>query len=528
MGFATSDLDSTLSPTASAKLGRRAVWFLLLAMLTSLAVGYRLQHRSNSRIWNADEGISYVVSTCHSNEYRDDVTGTLSDQWLPAPRWKRLVQPGPQFCFRQIATDLSESDVHPPLYFWALHVWTHFFGNDLSAGFGLNCAFVVLELLALAGLSRSAGLDAWVAAGGVALFSLNGVSANSGLEMRPYALLGFVSVAHVVAAFRMWRSPRERSWREMLGLALSVLAGILTSYLFVYELLTTALAGLAVTGLRDRRRLLQALSATVVALGVAWALFPFGQQLVLHHAGQVQFAGFGARMLTALKTVGLVAPHPLGFVATTVAFLFVGAGFVVVDVWRHGVRGLQDRGTTLVVGITLILTSALIFQYCVGLSPVHAMGPKYMAAVWPMLCLSCVAMVNALPHGRILVVVVVLAGTAPQLPASWIGLGQAPLRLRHRSDSVVVLDSTNRLHLPRVLPLLPDTAQVLVADYRTLLTRADLVPTAKSFWYWTCTPTAATSRGSRDVLHAWATSYTPGRPSPLAKSWKAVHLVRTR
>lgn len=43
--------------------------------------------------------------------------------WVPASEWKKFLHIEQPFCFDEIAHALTRFDIHPPLYFWLLHLW---------------------------------------------------------------------------------------------------------------------------------------------------------------------------------------------------------------------------------------------------------------------------------------------------------------------------------------------------------------------------------------------------------------------
>jgi 4-amino-4-deoxy-L-arabinose transferase-like glycosyltransferase len=62
--------------------------------------------------------------------------------------------------FRQIAENLRQGDVHPPLYFWTLNLWRHIFGPSWFTARLLSILYAVASLATLATLARQTKIPA--------------------------------------------------------------------------------------------------------------------------------------------------------------------------------------------------------------------------------------------------------------------------------------------------------------------------------------------------------------------------------
>ena len=88
-----------------------------------------------------DDAISYLAATGHMGSYATDIP---AGRWVPAQAWQAYWTPDRFSVFGQIGRDLARYDIHPPLYFWLLHVWIQVTGVRLSAGPLLNTIFLLL------------------------------------------------------------------------------------------------------------------------------------------------------------------------------------------------------------------------------------------------------------------------------------------------------------------------------------------------------------------------------------------------
>jgi mannosyltransferase len=132
---------------------------------------------------------------------------------------------------RQTLVDIARqvgNDVHPPLYFWLLHLW-RWGSNDVE--FTLRFLSVLLGLVAVAvtyQLGRTvAGRPVGLLAAGVLVFSRFHIVWSQ--EIRMYALATMLAALGAWAALRVWN---QGNWRDYLLYVLSMCAGLFTLYLF--------------------------------------------------------------------------------------------------------------------------------------------------------------------------------------------------------------------------------------------------------------------------------------------------------
>jgi hypothetical protein len=107
--------------------------------------------------------------------------------------------------FTAIARDLRTTDVHPPLYFWAVAAWRRLAGNSLFAARLASVLFSVVTLGLVAAIARSAGIPAVPAV----LLTVGCYGfAYTGTIARGFALAQMLSVAGVA----LLRAPRRRPY----------------------------------------------------------------------------------------------------------------------------------------------------------------------------------------------------------------------------------------------------------------------------------------------------------------------------
>ena len=111
-------------------------------MAAALAAGLSLRvvGTLEKRALTHDEAISYLVATGHKADYSKIVKEEAPPygRWTRADQWKRFLRVDQVFCFGKINFDLATTDLHPPLYFWLLHVWCLLVGVHVWTGVTLN------------------------------------------------------------------------------------------------------------------------------------------------------------------------------------------------------------------------------------------------------------------------------------------------------------------------------------------------------------------------------------------------------
>lgn len=479
----------------------RLLLHALVGLVLCLGCGLRWLARGNQLSLDWDEGISYLVSTCHTNAYAAAVEpgSELYDRFVPATLWRGLLQSDGSLCMAGIWRDLSANDVHPPLYFWLLHGWTVAFGRSLRSSMALNLLFFAIGLLALHSLARRALRSRVEALAVCAIASSNAVAVQASLEVRPYALLGALTAlcAWLVVVCCEKRAP-ARGWYA--GLMLGTAAGMLTHVLFWFALPVLGLYALLRLAPRAPARLLALGVAVASGAAVALLSFPFVEQwrrrnaLEDAHPRGVDWSGPSlAAVLEFLQQPLALGPAWLG--------LFASAALALHFAWlrrlgAHGVPVRWHHGWEMsLVCVGLVLSSVLPFA--LGWSPPHAIGVKYMACAWALLPVLPVLLLRALGRFRALGLVLFCAlNAAPALASGWAQRAQIALTEYRVPDRRVVVSALGRTHFPRLLLALEPEAEVKATDRSRLLSELERAPERQEFSFAACkgTQDAASSK----------------------------------
>jgi uncharacterized membrane protein len=131
--------------------GRRGAVIVAVVAVVGLAVTlHALEITSIQRV-SHDDTISYLAATGHQGEYQQVVDSASAPvaQWVPASRWQAFTRIEDPLPLLTIARDLGHHDIHPPVYFWLLHMWMLLFGGSLWTGPMLNVVIHVLTAVVL-------------------------------------------------------------------------------------------------------------------------------------------------------------------------------------------------------------------------------------------------------------------------------------------------------------------------------------------------------------------------------------------
>ena len=213
-----------------------------------------------------DDAISYLAATGHMGAYATDIP---AGRWVPAQAWQAYWTPEHFGIFRQIGRDLARYDIHPPLYFWLLHIWIQVTGVRLSAGPLLNTAFLLLGAWIIAAACRLARSSRLAGALAAVMWLLSGATLSVAGETRQYSLLG-LAVAGLTASLLLFLD--RRSLAAALLVYATAAAGLLVHYQFAVVL---ALGATVAAILLARVRLwrgIALLSAALAAAGVTFLL----------------------------------------------------------------------------------------------------------------------------------------------------------------------------------------------------------------------------------------------------------------
>ncbi len=480
---------------------RTALVALILIAAVLLGTAFRVDSMRHKHGLHIDEVISYITAAGRLGDFSHPGATTLDGAWVPAAQWKSGLGPGRTFDFGQIISGLAKHDVHPPLYFCLLHIWTLVVGVKFWTGPSLNLIIDVLCGAALFGLARRLLRDPVAAALVVLIWSVSPAVRMTSSMARMYSLEALFSVLFVWLL--LGATDRERApARPLLSaclLALATAGGMLTQYQFVL----IVAGGAAYVLLRlvrfDRRRCVRALLAMAAGLVIVWLVEPavfaqFRRQAASRPeafslpllrdklngtAGTVfQFFGLDARRLQGaaarpLRLWGLLPGQHLSSLVLLAFWACVAAALALALPWSRRWLARRDWSGGLALLFLVWIGGTIIAQNLAFLSEPKVLSARYLAVAWPLLAFVPVLVSRALlPRWPCVVAAVFCLGfmvplsLAPVNYAAWSG-PLPKLSNAHR----VVIDCPRSLAVPRTVWWLPSHALVYVDDWRDLQAR---------------------------------------------------------
>lgn len=498
-----------------------ALAFLAVA-ITFGVVLLMLQARSVSTI-SHDDGISYLAATGHQALY---ASGMPSNQWVPASKWQSFWAPDQFWVFSTISRDLASRDIHPPLYFWLLHVWCHVYGVVLSSGPLLNVPFHVVTVLAIFLACRLVSCSPWISATAGVLWLLSGPNLLAASETRPYSLLGAVVACALVSLIYFLQRPTRSS---LSCLCFFSALGLLTHYHFALLLMILGIvAGIQCLRTKAWRPLVLMALAVCLASLIFFVLHPGFHLSVMRQADQAQAFAW-PEVPSRLRTfIGVLLeaflPHRYAFALVDLAsrlwlpLLVAGmAGVVVLLVMlrRQSPKGrtsfLCRADSVPLLGGT-ITAAAIGALYVSCMSPRHAMGAKYLMLTSPLLFVVLAQALSVISRKHLVigtaVSVVLLASQATYGSLSLLRVVERERRPHPNplltTDSRLVLDSVARGVLPTILWHAHPSTLVLAGSQEALLTKLSDEPLEGGIVYVSDLRYGNSIEGRQAVLRAFA------------------------
>jgi hypothetical protein len=445
--------------------------------ITLIFLALRGYDASQRTLISHDSAITILSATGNQIAFGGLDAMGLTDRWVDMDAFGFLRDPEPGLDFAAVREGLVLSDIHPPLYFYALHLWQALFGQAFSTLLYLNvligaACVVATGVLArmIFGRTRTALIaTAFFAASPFFLGPVQGV-------LRQYELLQLCTALSAIGWVGFLKTDTQGArWGYLALIVAAQTAGLLTQIQFVFIIASACLAALLIRELRPRAFLM--LTGAAIASVLAFlALHPeifdqiARQQSQVHN---VSTADAVARVLRVsrsfLEVFGLSRPagDPILAVALGlllfVLLLWLGLRFT--RRWR----GLGIASWTAFLCLTAaIAVAGSIAQFVLYLVPQHAMGGRYFLLFWPLAAVAFVAALTSLPRGLSMVVMGLVALAILAENAWRVAEAQGLYRYGGAVTQtvaearVIYVDTAARGLLPRVILAAGSEAQIYI------------------------------------------------------------------
>jgi 4-amino-4-deoxy-L-arabinose transferase-like glycosyltransferase len=438
--------------------------------------------------WEPDEAISYLTACAQLAAYEEHAS-RLEGRWVPASEWQQFLHVNTTVSFGQLRADLASDSIHPPLFFWLLHLMVVAFGVGVWQGPILNGALVMVTALPHYRLGLRLLGHETAAAFATCLWLCSPILIALSIA-RQYALLGLACTVLYLVTFRLAARPRDASTRairaDLTALAAVTAAGLLTHYHFALALAACVL--LVAWTWRQAWRRVAALAAACAAGALAAAVLhpAFLLSLGRHQAALSRPATYSlaARLervahawiefFVGAETVQFLRPRIL--VLSLVVLVLAISGVVG---WRVGSRALAASTA----GPVRIDPRALLLLFSVGgivcglyllqQSLPHAMGRRYLTMAFPLFAPVVAWVLFRLEARPRMALAVPLAAGLVLATSLEVGLRSRPsLPPGVREAPAVISATIYRGDWPRLLRLLPPGTQVFATRSSPALERA--------------------------------------------------------
>jgi hypothetical protein len=449
--------------------GRRGAVIVAVVAVVGLAVTlHALEITSIQRV-SHDDTISYLAATGHQGEYQQVVDSASAPvaQWVPASRWQAFTRIEDPLPLLTIARDLGHHDIHPPVYFWLLHMWMLLFGGSLWTGPMLNVVIHVLTAVVLWRLARHLAGSPLAAWGAVGIWATLPAVAQTAVSTRQYSLASLWSITLGWAFIRTREAP---SVRGLLALGTVTALGMLTLYPFGLVVAGLGLVCLADLLLAARRRTALAQLGAFATGGIVFLLCqPWLRETLARQQDQVETfspALMWLRVDAVLRDLPRFAIGDLP-VQAGVAMLVVTA-LLALLAWRA--RPAARPLIWLAVWGPVMLSAA----YVAVLTPGAASQARYFSIALPHVALLPVL---AWPYLRIRPLPALAAAVFVAAAVANVALAtraaDTPPAATLDAGRPVVIDNLARGVLLRILWDAPSATPVYAASQDTLLSTTD-------------------------------------------------------
>ena len=200
----------------------------VIILIIGIVIGVLLLGRQSISIpvISHDDGISYLTAMGNESAYSNQLP---HNKWVDAKEIKAFWTQTDFFKFEQIRYDLSHGDLHPPLYFWILHIWSNFQSVNAHTGPQLNIVFYSMTAILIFLICLSLKCRPYIATSMSILWLLNGSIVSVALETRQYGLLSLVSSLYLLSLLLFLQ---KRTNKSLAFVSLSAMLGMLTHYHF--------------------------------------------------------------------------------------------------------------------------------------------------------------------------------------------------------------------------------------------------------------------------------------------------------
>ena len=474
---------------------RSVILILVLGMIFSTAL--RIVATAGKKTLDHDEGISYLSATGHQGDYSRIDGNRPFGTWVEASEWKKFIQIEKLFCFSRIGSDLARHDIHPPLYFWLLHLWSILFGIHLWTGPSLNILISIIAIPLIYSLANGILKNPVESAVVAFIWALSPTVMLVSGQARQYDLLAFCTILLVWQIVRCADIGRNFRFLQFILLSVSTAAGALTHYHFSIIIFGCSLFLLARLIKIDRRRLASGLVSVAAGLVLFFLVHPdflLSAKLQTAQAQAFRYAEIIPRLKAIVLTFGTFFWHGMPFIfifSPAIIYKYVYpllmisllVGLTVIYFKKRPDMAGHFRKTNFtgyyVLYFLLWTAGITVLGYLCFLSPMHAMAPRYLVMAWPFFAFLPVLIIRFFRRFKVILFISLcflqtLFGSLDMLylnSAEDKKLDQIALL---KGSDMILVDNVRRGVLPGIFWHIPEDKLMFAADQRYLLDHPEI------------------------------------------------------
>ena len=478
-------------------MSRSRLTILILALGMIFSAALRIAATVGKKTLDFDEGISYLSATGHQDAYSRIDENHPFGTWVEASEWKKFIRIEKMFCFRQISSDLTRHDIHPPLYFWLLHLWSILLGIHLWTGPSLNILISIIAIPLIYSLAKDILKDRVEAAIVAFIWALSPTVMQVSAQTRQYDLLAFCTILLVLKIIECADTTKIFQSREFIFLSISTAAGALAHYHFSFIIFGCGLFLIVRLIKINKRRLTAGLVSMVTGLFLFFLLHPHFFLSVKSQMVQTQafrYAEIIPRLKAIVLTFGTFFWHGRPFIyiySPAVIYRYIYPLFLIALLvglsiiyfkTRSGIADHSrktDQTGYYVLYFFLWIAAVTVLSYICFLTPRHAMGPRYLVMAWPFFAFLPVLIIRF--SGRFKTVLMIclcflqtLFGGMDMLYLNYPNGKKLDQIALLRSSDMILVDNVGRGVLPGISWQIPDDKLMFAADQRYLLNHHEI------------------------------------------------------
>lgn len=206
------------------------IYIMVIICIIQIAASLFVGSKKNYLFF--DEVFSYKAA----NSTNEQDTEFLENTWMDESWFSNFMSADTEHRFEySIPYQNQVSDVHPPLFYLFLHTTCSMIPEGFSywSGLSINILFFVGCTITLYFLGQQVFGNKICGLLAAFLYAISYGGLNTMVYIRMYMLLTFMTLLHTRVYLRFFESEKI-TWKAYVGLALTLIGGVLTQYYFVF------------------------------------------------------------------------------------------------------------------------------------------------------------------------------------------------------------------------------------------------------------------------------------------------------